>query len=122
MASNQKLTKLIAGRAIAGSVQAEGLLTVAFADGSTMRVKTGPTTAVPPTAAAPTVPTPGTPAPVSTAPAAAPATGKKIKKVRQKGTEFDLDLEDGTTWTIHLAEATSSVMLRDQAGKLEYAD
>ena len=125
MASNQKLTKLIAGRAIASSVQAEGLRTVTFAEGSTMKVKTGPAGhAVPPTDTVPTgAPTPGTPTPALTAPPAAPTTtGKKIKKVRQKGCELALDLEDGITWTVALAEATSSVMLRDAAGKLEYAD
>lgn len=99
MASNQKLTKLIAGRAIAACTQVEGLLTLTLDDGATMRVKTTP---------------------AATAPTLNPAV--KIKKVRQRGTELDLDLEDGTTFSIHLAEATSSVVLRDHAGKLEYAD
>ena len=36
MASNQKLTKLIAGRAIAACTQAEGLLTLTLDDGATM--------------------------------------------------------------------------------------
>ena len=50
------------------------------------------------------------------------ATGGKIKKVRQGGTELDLDLEDGTTLKIITAEETSSVMLRDKAGEFEYSD
>ena len=45
-----------------------------------------------------------------------------IEKVRQKGTELSLDLQGGKSVTIHTVEATSSVMLRDKAGKLEYAD
>ena len=50
------------------------------------------------------------------------ATGGKILKVRQGGTELNLDLEDGTTLKIITAEETSSVMLRNKAGGLEYAD
>ena len=99
MASNQKLTKTIAGRTIAATAQEPGLLTVTFADGSVMKVKT-------------------TPASTNTA----VNSGAAIKKVRQKGTTLNLDLEDGSTFGVQTAEATSSVMLRDQAGKLEYAD
>lgn len=98
MASAQKLTKIIAGRTISATAQAENLLTVTYADGSTMKVKTRPDSANP------------------------AATGGKVKKVRQKGTELHLDLEDGSSISIHTAEATSSIMLRDKAGKLEYAD
>ena len=86
-------------RLVGGSAQADALLTLAFADGSTMKVKTAPS---------------------ATSTAVNP--GAKVSKVRQKGTELNLDFEDGTTWTAHLAQATSSVMLRDAAGKLEYAD
>lgn len=46
----------------------------------------------------------------------------KVRNVRQGGTELDLDLEGGSTVKIVTAEETSSVMLRDKAGKLEYAD
>jgi len=49
-------------------------------------------------------------------------TGKKVKAVRQKATEFDLDFADGTSAAITLAAETSSVMLRNEAGQLEYAD
>ncbi len=98
MHSNQKLTKIIVGRTISGTSQAEGLLAITFDDGSTMKVKT---------------------APANTNIA---ATGGRVAKVRQEGTELDLDLEGGTTVKINTAEETSSVMLRDKAGKLEYAD
>lgn len=96
--ANQKLTKIIAGRTISGTAQVDGLLTISFDDGSTMKIKTAPTS-------------------MSVA-----ATGGKILKVRQGGTELDFDLEGGSTVTIQTAEETSSVMLRDKAGKLEYAD
>ena len=98
MHSNQKLTKIIAGRSISGTAQADNLLTVTFDDGSTMKVKVAPgytSTAV---------------------------TGDKIVKVQQQGTELLLDMETGGPLKIDTAEATSSVMLRDKAGKLEYAD
>ena len=49
------------------------------------------------------------------------ATGGKVLKVRQGGTELDLDLEGGSTVEIITAEQTSSVMIRDKAGALEYA-
>ena len=98
MHSNQKLTKIIAGRSISGTSQADGLLTITFDDGSTMKVKVAPLNAN------------------------AAATGGKVAKVRQQGTDLILDLEGGGNVPITTAEATSSVMLRDQAGKLEYAD
>ena len=98
MASNQKLTKLIKGRTISGSSQAAGVLTLTFADDSKLTVKTAPSSSN------------------------SAATGGTIDKVRQKGTELDLDLQGGGSVSINTAEATSSVMLRDGAGKLEYAD
>ena len=98
MHSNQKLTKLIAGRTISGSSQADGLLTLTLDDGSIMKIKVAPSN-------------------MNSA-----ATGGKIKKVRQGGTELDLDLEDGSTLKIITAEETSSVMLRDKAGGFEYSD
>lgn len=98
MHSNQKLTKVIAGRIISGTMQADAVLTITFSDGSTMKVKTAP------------------------ANANSAATGGKVLKVRQGGTDLILDLEGGAALEITAAEATSSVMLRDKAGKLEYAD
>ena len=96
--SNQKLTKIIVGRTISGTSQADGLLTITFDDGSVMKIKTAASSTNNAT------------------------TGGKVLKVRQQGTELNFDLEGGSTVTIQTAEATSSVMLRDKAGKLEYAD
>ncbi len=97
MASNHKLTSLIKGRAIAGSSTADGLLTIKFDDGSNMSVKTGGH------------------------PPAIPA-GGVIRAVRQKDTEFALDLESGGIITITTAEATSSVLMRDKDNRFEYSD
>lgn len=98
MHSNQKLTRIIAGRTISGTSQADDMLSITFDDGSVMKIKTTPSNA-------------------NTA-----ATGGKVARVRQEGTSLCLDLEGGMTLSIQTAEATSSVMLRDKAGKLEYAD
>ena len=98
MHANQKLTKIIAGRTISGTAQADGLLTITFDDGSIMKVKVAPSNAN------------------------SAVTGGKVAKVRQQGTDLILDLDGGGGVQITTAEATSSVMLRDQAGKMEYAD
>ena len=98
MHSNQKLTKIIAGRTISGTSQADGLLTLTLDDGSIMKIKVAPSNTN------------------------SAATGGTIKKVRQGGTELDLDLEDGSTLKIITAEETSSVMLRDKSGGFAYSD
>ncbi len=97
MHSNQKLTKIISGRTISGTSQADALLTITLDDGSTIRIKVAPSNSN------------------------AAATGGKIAKVRQQGTELDLDLEGGSTVKIETADASSSVMVRDKAGTMEYA-
>ncbi len=95
---NRKLTPIIAGRSIKEATQRDGALNVTFGDGSNMRIKVG--------ALAPTQ----------------QLAGRTVKSVRQGGTEMDLDMQDGTSVAISLAEETSSVMLRDAGGELEYAD
>ncbi len=96
MASNKKLTSVIQGRNLTGVENQAGSLKVHFDDGSVMTVKTSGSIAEP--------------------------TSGAVKSVRQAGTRLDLDLADGRTLEIPLAEETSSVMLRDKNGALEYAD
>jgi hypothetical protein len=48
--------------------------------------------------------------------------GRTVKAVRQSDTVLNIDFEDGSTIQIQLKEPTSSVMVRDSANKLEYAD
>ncbi len=98
MALNRKLTPIIAGRTVKSAVQADTVLNIGFGDGSTMHIKTGGTGAV------------------------AIPTGAAVKAARQKDDTLTLDFADGSSAAIKLAEATSSVMLRDGAGVLEYAD
>ncbi len=95
---NRKLTPIITGRTIKAATQNDGVLNVTFNDGSTMRIKTG--------AEAPT----------------GQMVGRTVKATRQGGIEMDLDMQDGTSVGVTLAEETSSVMLRDANGELEYAD
>lgn len=45
-----------------------------------------------------------------------------VDKVRQDDAVLVLDFTDGSTMQIKLADPTSSVMIRDKSGKLEYAD
>jgi hypothetical protein len=95
---NRKLTPILAGRTIAAVQQDGPLATITFKNGSQMHVKTG--------------------APVP----AAPVPKGALKTVRQGGTAFKLIFDDGTRLDITLTEATSSVLLRNAGGDLEYAD
>jgi hypothetical protein len=97
MASNHKLTGLIRGRTITGTANQGDTLTVRFDDGSEMTVRTagGSNSA---------------------------ATGGTVRAVRQAGTRLDLDFEGGGALEITTAEETSTVMIRDKDGVLEYAD
>ena len=94
---NQKLTPILAGRTVKHTRQTGGVLQIEFDDGSVMKIKTG-------------------------APFSDQIAGRTVKAVRQRATEFDLDFTDGTSAKITLAEETSSVMLRDREGVMEYAD
>jgi hypothetical protein len=97
MASNHKLTAVLAGRTIAGSANADGKMTINFTDGSTMTIKTAGNSN-------------------------SASTGGMVKAVRQADTTLDLDFESGDTLEIPMAEATSSVMVRDKNHVMEYAD
>jgi len=98
LALNRKLTPLIAGRVVKSAVQTDNVLNIGFGDGSALRIKTAG------------------PEQVNIAP------GSTVKAVRQTANGLNLDFADGSSVEIKLAEATSSVMLRNGAGALEYAD
>ena len=98
MARNQKLTRVIAGRTIVGVDRpAANEVLVRFGDGSVMRVLTS--------GAAPTGPTVGT-----------------VRAVRQQGVTLQIDLVPDGTLVLRTAEATASVIVRDTAHALQYAD
>ncbi len=97
MASNHKLTGVLKGRIVTGTQNQDQKLQVHFTDGSIMTVKTSGS--------------------LNSA-----HTGGSVQAVRQQGTTLNLDMEDGSTWAITTAEATSCVMVRDKNHVLEYAD
>jgi len=46
--------------------------------------------------------------------------GKKVDSVRQRETTLDIDFEDGSTLTVHLAAGTGSVTLTGDNDVVEY--
>jgi hypothetical protein len=48
--------------------------------------------------------------------------GRTVCAVGQQEAALSIEFSDGSTLHIKLADPASSVMLRDKAGKLEYAD
>lgn len=97
MTSNHKLSALLKSRTVAASSAKDSVLTLTFNDGSTMTVQIA-----------------------GDAPQVKP--GGVVSKVQQSGTTLVLIFADDTTLTITTAEATSSVLVRDHAHVLEYAD
>ena len=98
MSLNRKLTPLIAGRTVQATDYKDRLLDIHFSDGSNLRIK------------------------ATAAPHFETWPERVIKTIRQKGTAMHIDFTDGTTAEPVLAESMSSVMLRDKAGVMEYAD
>jgi hypothetical protein len=99
MPFNELLSHVIVDRTIQAVSSAGGLLQLSFSDGSIMQIKTG-----------------------GPAPATDALVGHKVKMVHQTDQEMDLNFTDNSTGRIKLAEASSSVILRDKYGNLEYAD
>jgi hypothetical protein len=102
MPSNHKLTGVIKGRTIVGAAPSSddaSTYLLQFDDGSKMKIKVAE--------APPTLPAP---------------LNSPIKAVRQNEVILCLDLENGASLAFPLAEATSSVLLRDKNGGFEYAD
>lgn len=97
MTSNHKLTGVLKGRTISGTSNQGDVLTILFDGGSKMTVQTAGASH-------------------------SAATGGTVKAVRQQGTALALDFEAGGTLEIQTAEETSSVMVRDKDGGMEYAD
>jgi hypothetical protein len=48
--------------------------------------------------------------------------GRTVDSVRQRETELDIDLADGSTLSIKLAAATKSITLTSKDDKTEYAE
>lgn len=97
MRSNQKLTRLVAGRTLSPPTLADGKLRFVLDDGATLDV---------------------TPAAGFTYPA---GKGGKIAKVQQQGDDLVFVLADGGSIDLKTADASSSVFMRDKAGGFAYA-
>ena len=97
MTSNHKLTGILQGRTISGTANQGSTLTIHFTDGSSMAVQTAGSSN-------------------------SASSGGTVQAVRQQGTTLELAFEGGGTLDIPLAEETSSVMVRDKGGVMEYAD
>ncbi len=95
---NQELTPLIAGRTIKGADYADNMLRMTFADGSIMRIKSP------------------VPAPTDR------LLNRTVEVVHQQDDVMIIGFTDRSSVEIKLAEATSSVLLRDSHGAFEYAD
>lgn len=94
--TNRKLTKLIAGRTIKHTSRTDGHLLIEFADQSVLKIKSEDSP-------------PG-------------CDGRTVKSVRQREQEFEFIFTDDSSVKISMIEETSSVMVRDKNGDLEYAD
>lgn len=97
MAANHRLTSVLQGRTISGTQNQGGRLIISFADGSHISVKTS--------GSSNSAGTVGT-----------------IRAARQAGTTLTLDMVDGYALSITTAGATSSVVVRNQSGAMEYSD
>jgi hypothetical protein len=96
--ANRKLTGVIRGRRPVSITAEKQTAVVGFDDGSRMTVQlSGPAPALPEGAG-------------------------PVRRVRQDGLDLALDLEAGGTLAFHLAEETSSVLLRAKDHTFEYAD
>jgi hypothetical protein len=94
MRRNQKLTKVIAGRKVKAATVEPGGVLVLFDDQSNMKIKTtGPATVSP---------------------------SGKVKSVYETNTDFKIEFEDGSSATFCLANAGSSVAVRDKNNAVEY--
>ena len=94
MQLNRKLTNALKGRTIHSESGDEGHVAIAFQDGSTLKLKAVGQAAV--------------------------TAGAKVKAVHESGDRFQIDVENGPSVQVRLADPGSSVALRDKNGTVEY--
>lgn len=97
MTSNHKLSALLQGRTLTTLDSESAQTLVTWSDGSTLTVQTNE--------------------PVTGGPL-----GAVVHAVRQADTTLIIDFDRGVSLQMTLAASTSSVMVRDRAHVLEYAD
>jgi hypothetical protein len=98
---NHQLTTLLKRRVLKESEPASDGIVLRFADASTIHVKTNQ----PPIAVA-----------------IEPVQSATITQVRQQDTTLVLEFESGKALSVRITEPSASVLIRDGAGELEYAD
>jgi hypothetical protein len=101
MHANQKLTHVIAGRTVEAVARSGAVTTVLFADGSQMTVR-GPANR-------------GTSS-------AIPAPKGRVESARQDQSTLRLVFDSGAVLDLDTAEPSSTVMVRDNAHVMQYAD
>ena len=94
MQLNRKLGKLLKGRTVQSESGDEGNVTITFQDGSTLKLKVAGQATV--------------------------TAGAKVYAVHESGDQFQIDVENGPSVQVRLADPGSSVALRDRNGTVEY--
>ena len=94
MQLNHKLTRLLKGRTIQSESGDEGHVTITLDDQSTLKLRiTGRATV---------------------------SVGAKVEAVHAAGEHFQVDLDEGASVQVRLADPGSSVALRDKSGAVQY--
>ena len=94
MALNRKLTHLLKGRTIQSESGDEGHVAITFDDESTLKLRVASQATV--------------------------RVGAKVEAVHEAGEHFQVDLEEGPSVQVQLADPGSSVALRDKSGAVQY--
>ena len=94
MELNRKLTHLLKGRTIQSESGDEGHVAITFDDESTLKLRVAGQATV--------------------------SVGAKVEAVREAGEHFQVDLEEGPSVQVQLADPGSSVALRDKSGAVQY--
>ena len=97
MAANHKLTGVLQGRTIVGTQNSGDSLTVTFTDGARMTVKTAGSSN-------------------------SASTGGTVRAARQEGTTLTLEMDAGSSLSVTTAGVTSSIVVRNPGGAMEYSD
>ena len=94
MALNRKLTHLLKGRRIQSESGDKGHVAITFDDQSTLKLRVAGQATV--------------------------SVGAKVEAVHEAGEQFQVDLEEGPSVQVRLADPGSSVALRDKNDEVQY--
>jgi hypothetical protein len=94
MELNRKLTHLLKGRTIQSEFGDEDHVAITFDDESTLKLRVAGQATV--------------------------SVGAKVEAVHEAGEHFQVDLDEGASVQVQLADPGSSVALRDKSGAVQY--